>query len=187
MAEHTSEEQDLIKRSTLFFIGLDKLVRGIKLYEGKGSLVEQLLKDLFQKTQDLFVKEMTYKITPVGPMLFSEPLSEEGKNPAYLFQLYCDGVRELSFLPGLSQKEIHALAMTFYGESGAEQEDMVTSLWKREFKSIRYYAVDTLGIQVDEQGDADMLSTRSEQLASSTEGEDLTLSSSDLRLLRAEE
>ena len=79
------------------------------------------------------------------------------------------------------------MAMTFYGEVGSEQDDMVTSLWKREFKSIRYYAVDTLGVQVDDHGDADLLSTRSEQISSSNEGEDLTLSSSDLRLLRSEE
>ena len=42
--ENTPEEIELIKKSALFFVGLDKLVRGIKLYEGQGSLVEQLLK-----------------------------------------------------------------------------------------------------------------------------------------------
>ena len=187
MADHTPEEIESIKKSGLFFVGLDKLVRGIKLYEGKGTLVDQLLKDLHTRSQELFTKEITYKITPVGPMLFSEPLCEEGKNPHYLFQLYCDGVRELSFLPSLSKKEIMALSMTFYGEGVSEQDDFVTALWKREFKGIRYYAVDTLGIQVDEDGDADMLSTRSGQISSEEEGEELTLSSSDLRLLRAED
>ena len=187
MSERTAEEVEAIKKSGLFFVGLDKLVRGIKLYEGQGALVEQLLKDAFTKAQDLFSQEYTYKITPVGPMLYAEPLSEEGKNPDYLFQLYCDGVRELSFLPTITKEEILKLALTFYGEGRSEQDDYVTVLWKREFTSIRYYAVDTLGVQVDDQTDADMLSARSEQLASSSEGAELTLSSSDLRLLRSED
>lgn len=187
MSERTAEEVEVIKKSGLFFVGLDKLVRGIKLYEGQGALVEQLLKDAFAKAQDLFFQEYTYKITPVGPMLYAEPLSEEGKNPDYLFQLYCDGVRELSFLPTITKEEILKLALTFYGEGRSEQDDYVTVLWKREFTSIRYYAVDTLGVQVDDQTDTDMLSARSEQLASSAEGAELTLSSSDLRLLRSED
>ena len=185
--ENTAEEIELVKKSALFFVGLDKLVRGIKLYEGKGSLVEQLLKDVYSKATDLFVQEQTYKITPVGPMIHSEVLSEEGKNPSYLFQLYCDGVRELSFTAKLSQDEIFALALTFYGGDASEEEDLVTALWRREFKGIRYYAVDTLGIQVDESGEVDMLTARSEQLASEEEGEEMTLSSSDLRLLRSED
>ena len=116
MSEKTAEEVEAIKKSGLFFIGLDKLVRGIKLYEGQGSLVEQLLKDGYAKAKEVFSQEYTYKITPVGPMFLSEPLSEEGKNPDYLFQMYCDGVRELSFLPSLTQDEFFRLAMTFYGE-----------------------------------------------------------------------
>ena len=90
MSEKTAEEVEAIKKSGLFFIGLDKLVRGIKLYEGQGSLVEQLLKDGYAKAKEVFSQEYTYKITPVGPMFLSEPLSEEGKNPDYLFQMYCD-------------------------------------------------------------------------------------------------
>ena len=188
MSEKTAEELEAIKKSGLFFVGLDKLVRGIKLYEGKGALVEQLLKDGYLKAKDAFTQEYTYKITPVGPMLYSEPLSEEGKNPDYLFQLYCDGVRELSFLPSLTQEEFLGLAMTFYGEGRSEEDDYVTAIWKREFKSIRYYAVDTLGIQVEEENqDVDMLAARSEQLASQQEGAEMTLSSSDLRLLRSED
>ena len=51
MSDRTPEELEAIKKSGLFFVGLDKLVRGIKLYEGKGSLVEQLLKD---REMDMF-------------------------------------------------------------------------------------------------------------------------------------
>lgn len=187
MGEKTAEEVEAIKKSGLFFIGLDKLVRGIKLYEGQGALVQQLLKDGYTKAQELFSQEYTFKITPVGPMFLSEPLSEEGKNPDYLFQMYCDGVRELSFLPSLTQDEFFRLAMTFYGEGRSEEDDYVTALWKQEFKSIRYYAVDTLGIQVEDSQDADMLAARSEQLASQNDGEEMTLSSADLRLLRSED
>ena len=53
MGDKTAEEVEAIKKSGLFFIGLDKLVRGIKLYEGQGALVQQLLKDGYTKAQGL--------------------------------------------------------------------------------------------------------------------------------------
>jgi len=140
--ENTAEEIELIKKSALFFVGLDKLVRGIKLYEGKGSLVEQLLKDAYSRASDLFVQEQTYKITPVGPMIHSEVLSEEGKNPSYLFQLYCDGVRELSFTTKLTQDELFSLALTFYGGDASEEEDLVTPDSPKRRTHIRFPDVD---------------------------------------------
>ncbi|MEC7984457.1 MAG: HEAT repeat domain-containing protein [Myxococcota bacterium] len=186
MSEKTADEQDLIKQSEVFFISLDKLVKGMKLYQGKGALVEQLLNDTYKKSQDFVKEERTFKVSPVGPMVASEPLADEGKNPAYFFQLYCDGVRELTFLPNVEKEELRQLAFVFNGDYRGSQDDMVTTLWKKELKKIRYYAVDTLGVQVDDQGEMELLSRQGDALQSSEDGEDMTMSSSDMRLLRAE-
>ena len=186
MSEKTTEEIELVKQSEIFFISLDKLIKGMKLYQGKGDLVEQLLNDTYKKSQDFVKFERTFKVSPVGPMVASEPLADEGKNPAYFFQLYCDGVRELTFLPNVEKQELRELALVFNADYRGSQDDMVTTLWKKDFKNIRYYAVDTLGVQVDEQGDMDLLSKQGEALQSSDEGDEMTMSSSDMRLLRAE-
>ena len=106
----------------------------MQLYEGKGDLVEQLLNDTHTKSQNFVQQERTFKVTPVGPMVASEPLADEGKNPAYFFQLYCDGVRELTFLPKVSKDELRNLALVFNGDYKGSQDDMVTTLWKKDFK-----------------------------------------------------
>ena len=107
----TKEEEDLLQRVGCMFGSLDKLIRGMKLYEGKGPLVERLLKDTMKKSEMVLTdKDITTKITPVGAMFLNQPLSDSASPPKYLFKLYCDGVRELSFRPGVNEEELLKLA-----------------------------------------------------------------------------
>ena len=183
----TKKEEEQIAKMSTFFNSLDKLIRGIQMYEGKGSLVERLLLDLYKKTRETIVEDITVKMTPIGPMILGRPLIEDSQNPKYLFQLFCDGVRELTFKPDVPKEEIVGLCEVLNGDYTSTQDDMVTTLWKKEFKYIRYYAVDTLGVEADES--TDMIGARQEkQLSSSgSDGEDMTLSSSDIRLLKSED
>ena len=186
--ELTKEEEDLLQRVGSMFGTLDKLIRGMKLYQGKGPLVERLLKDTMKKADIVLTdKDITTKITPVGPMFLNQPLTDSASPPKYLFQLYCDGVRELSFRPGLTEEELLKLANVLNGEYGDGGQDMVTTLWQQELKHIRYYAVDTLGAQIDDQGSVELLSAQDKQLASSEDGAEMKMSSSDMRLLKSEE
>ena len=186
--ELTKEEEDLLQRVGSMFSTLDKLIRGMKLYEGKGPLVDRLLKDTMKKAEVVLTdKDITTKITPVGPMFLNHPLTNSSSPPKYLFQLYCDGVRELSFRPGLTESELLKLANVLNGEYVDGGEDMVTTLWKQELKHIRYYAVDTLGAQIDDQGSVELLSSQDKQLTSSDEGDEMKMSASDMRLLKSED
>ena len=126
-------------------------------------------------------------MTPIGPVFLGKPLIEDSQTPKYLFQLFCDGVRELTLKPDIPKEEILGFCDVLNGDYTQVQDDMVTTLWKKEFKYIRYYAVDTLGVESDD--DTDMIGARQDnQLSSSTtEGEDMTLSSSDIRLLKSED
>jgi hypothetical protein len=183
----SKRDEELINRLTNVFVALDKLIRGIQLYEGKGALVERLLSDLHKKTKENIVEEVTVKMTPIGPVYLGKPLLEDSQTPKYLFQLFCDGVRELTLKPDIPKEEILGFCDVLNGDYTEVQDDMVTTLWKKEFKFIRYYAVDTLGVESDES--TDMIGARQDsQLSSSNaEGEDMTLSSSDIRLLKAED
>ncbi|MBM76137.1 MAG: hypothetical protein CMK59_12110 [Proteobacteria bacterium] len=183
----TKYQQEQINNLSAFFGSLDKLVRGFQLYEGKGALVERLLQDAFSKASKALDDVVTVRITPVGPMLYGEALLGEGQTPKYLFQLFCDGVRELTFHPGITLEEMDGFVDVFLTDYQDSEDDMVTALWKKDIRSIRYYAVDTLGVQVNE-SDADLSVQESEQLMSSEgEGEDMTLSASDIRLLKAQD
>ena len=45
----SKRDEEQINRLSNVFVALDKLIRGIQLYEGKGALVERLLLDLHKK------------------------------------------------------------------------------------------------------------------------------------------
>ena len=74
--QELSEDESLsLKKTADFYTSLDKLVRGINLYQGKGVLVERLLQDSFERIGELTKKvEATAKISPIGPICFGEPL-----------------------------------------------------------------------------------------------------------------
>ena len=184
--ELTKEEKDRQVRVANMFGAFDKLIRGMKLYEGKGPLVEKLLASAKQRVDAALVDgDIVSKITPIGPIYLGEPCIE-GDAPKYLFQLFCDGVRELTFRQGVPETELLTLAEVLNADLSESQDDMVTHLWKQELKFIRYYAVDTLGVQVDDSGELSLAANQEQQLASVDQGQDMTLSSSDMRLLKSQ-
>ena len=186
--ERSDEEKLQLKKIAEFYTSLDKLIRGINLYEGKGALVERLLQDSFERISDLTKRaETTMKISPIGPICYGEPLSEDGKVPKYIFQMYRDGIRELSFQKGILLEELKDFAGICSSDFGAIEDDMVTLLWKADFSSIRYYAVDSLGIEVSEETPDDLLSSSDSNVKSMQEGEEMQFSSSDMRLLKTKD
>ena len=187
--EISDEEILLIKKTTDFYTSLDKLIRGINLYQGKGALVERLLQDSFERLGDITKKsESTVKISPIGPICLGQPLVEDGKIPKYIFQMYRDGLRELSFHKGIDLEELRAFANICSSDFGAIEDDMVTLLWKADFSSIRYYAVDSLGVEVsDDAPPDDLLSSSDSNVKSMQDGEEMQFSSSDMRLLKTKD
>ena len=62
------------------------------------------------------------------------------------FRLYRDGVRAMSLKPGLTREELEAI-LDILGKRAstgrdAEEEDLVTMLWKKSFENITYSAVE---------------------------------------------
>ena len=130
----TKRDEEQIDQLSKVFVALDKLIRGIQLYEGKGALVERLLTDLHKKTKENIVEEITVKMAPIGPIYLGQPLIEDTQTPKYLFQLFCDGIRELTFKPDITKEEILDFCEVLNGDYTQVQDDMVTTLWKKEFK-----------------------------------------------------
>ena len=59
-------------------------------------MIERLLLDLHKKNKENIVEEVTVKMIPIGPVFLGKPLIEDSQASKYLFQLFCDGVRELT-------------------------------------------------------------------------------------------
>lgn len=65
-------------------------------------------------------------------------------NVAWLF--YKDGVRELTFLKGFEDEDLSSLfdLMQQVRRAGADDDDLLTLMWEREFTALRYKYVDLL-------------------------------------------
>ena len=172
------------ERIAALFTCIDKMLKCLRLYEGRGALVERVGDELLMRAEEALKDgDFTVRVTPVGVWYEGRLLQDDP--PAYLFRVFLDGVRELTFKVGIPREELLALADVFSTDSEKSEEDCVTLLWKRELKFIRYYATDTLGNEVEAAGD--LAGADSEALKSDAEGEELVLSSDDLRMLRAED
>ena len=134
-------------------------------------------------------RDSTVKISPIGPICFEKPLFEDGKVAKYIFQMYRDGIRELTFQQGVKADEMRVFAQICNEDIAAIDDDTVTLMWKAEFDRIQYYAVDSLGEQLDAgaQEDSDLLEQSDISLESGEDGEAAQFSSSDMRLLRSKD
>lgn len=184
------EDEELWVLTQEFYTALDKLIRGMQLYQGKGGLVDRLLAELMKRSEKLLSRrDSTVKISPIGPICFDKPLFEDGKVAKYIFQMYRDGIRELTFQQGVKADEVRIFAHICNEDIAAIDDDSVTLMWKAEFDRIQYYAVDSLGEQLDAgtQEESDLLEQSDISLSSSDEGEAAQFSSSDMRLLRSKD
>ena len=184
----TPEQEEVWQATQEFYVALDKLVRGIQLYQGKGGLVERLLAELMKRCDKMLQRgDSTVKISPIGPICFEKPIFEDGKVAKYIFQMYRDGIRELTFKAGIGADEIKTFSDICNEDIAAMDDDIVTLMWKAGFECIQYYAVDSLGEQAGEETleDSELL-TESGILGSDGQ-EEAQFSASDMRLLRSKD
>ena len=188
MEDKLSAEQEEVWLATQeFYVALDKLVRGIQLYQGRGGLVERLLEELMKRSDKMLLRgDSTVKVTPIGPICFEKPIFDDGKVAKYIFQMYRDGIRELTFKSGIGSGEMKKFSTICNEDIAALDDDIVTLMWKAGFEHIQYYAVDSLGEQAGETvEDSELLGEGVDQ---AKEGkEEAQFSASDMRLLRSKD
>ncbi|MFH1469029.1 MAG: hypothetical protein ABIO70_31875 [Pseudomonadota bacterium] len=177
-------------RVASFFAGLDKVIRAARLYQGEGALLGRLMEDLERRGLDLVSDgAVTVRVASFGVVYQGHPVAPDDKRIPYLFRLFCDGVRELTLLPGFDRDEMKALVEVLATDLRGADDDLVTLLWRQQFKSIRYYAADTFaaGLEVGMDGDLTLASSQGPgQLASEADGQEIALSPDDIRLLAGE-
>ena len=96
------EEEELWVLTQEFYTALDKLIRGMQLYQGKGGLVERLLAELMKRADKLLSRrDSTVKISPIGRFVLRNLCLKMEEVAKYIFQMYRDGIRELTFQQGV--------------------------------------------------------------------------------------
>lgn len=177
------------KAASQFFMALDKAVRGTRLYQGEGDVVRRMMEALVARGVALVSDdEVTVSLRSVGLSYEGEPITEAGVRIQYLFQLYCDGVREITLTPGLDAEELLKLVDVLKTEPAKlVEDDMVTLLWRQDLEHVRYYAVDGLGAG-EAADDSGLAGGSRAQLDRDAAGDiELAMTSGDLRNLRTDD
>lgn len=128
---------------------LVKTLKARRLYQGGNDVSERLERELFRRWSahletfgavNLTIRE--FQILSEDAVVYES--LERKDSLAFLF--YRDGVRRLSFHPGLEQDELHALldCLNRVARLANDQDDLVTLLWEREFHAIRYFAIEEI-------------------------------------------
>lgn len=139
------------------FLALDKAIKTHRLYEGRGELSQNtVIGFLEQATQYLDKKPaLTFQVSGQGFKHGDRVLSAEDRSGQGYFQMFKDGLREITFIPGFTEEEAHKVVQvlsqrnkkkeaTASTEEAQEfEEDTVTRIWDSNFTHIRYDAIDS--------------------------------------------
>ncbi len=128
---------------------LVKTQKAQRLYGSKNAVSERLELDLFVRLSALVSEEGEVQLAVLESQLRWEDavvFESPDRTDSLAFLLYRDGIRRLSFSPGLELDELRAFlrCLNRVALLTNDQDDLVTLLWEQEFHSIRYFAIEEL-------------------------------------------
>jgi hypothetical protein len=153
----TQDDPELLSAVREYFRTLDKTIRVFNLYEGKGKSVARALTTAYRELGQLLERHRQFRlrVTPYEFVLGEDPVytSEEDKL-GLTYQLFRDGVRELTVERGISEEELAGLLDVLRRTQRTDEDDSVTLLWQLDLQHVSYRAVDVfLEGMVDAGGD----------------------------------
>ncbi len=148
-AESPALEKEQIQACKGWVMQLEKTLKSLQLYKTNHEISKRMEIAL---TQQMAAYLEAWGRTGLA-IRATEILLEE--NSVYLrekaagslsFLFFRDGIRKITFLPGLTREEIHDFLFCLKQMSGKANEhgDLVTMFWECNFHFIRYVALDTL-------------------------------------------
>ena len=139
-------QQARITETELFLGAMDKVIRMHALYEGKGDNFESSLRQTYGMLKKVLDQHGAIKlyVEPHRFVLDDKPVwessGEQKEGPSY--RMFKDGLRIVTFLPGLNEEEFDLLVRVMQGKQPGQQEDnAVTLLWEAEPPHIQYRAI----------------------------------------------
>ncbi len=141
-------------------LALAHTARSFILYDAANERIRGFLEDLRVKVEHFLAThgELNLELRPWDIVLGSEVVySDKDRERSLSFRLYRDGVRRLVIRPGLEWNElitlIGILSVRFKGVR-TQEDDVVTLLWRADFKHIEIGAVE--GLVASEDDDSEM-------------------------------
>jgi hypothetical protein len=128
---------------------LVKTQKAQRLYDSRNAVAEKLELDLYQRLSDFASEEGEVQLAVLESQLRCEDqlvYESFDRTDSLAFLLYRDGIRRLSFSPGIELEELRAFlrCLNRVALLTNDQDDLVTLLWEQDFRSIRYLAIEEL-------------------------------------------
>lgn len=141
------------------FVTLGKAFRAYQLYDENNPVRQRFVESLKGEIKALWAELDKLVVTMDEDRIYlggSEVYHSESRNDSLAFLFFKDGVREITFLPGIEDHELG----TFLGvlqkarKLVPEGDDLLTVLWEAEMEYFRYQYVDLLaeGVELPEAG-----------------------------------
>ncbi len=128
---------------------LVKTQKAQRLYDSRNAVAERLELDLYERLSAFVSEEGDIQLVVLESQLRSEDevvFESANRADSLAFLLYRDGIRRLSFSPGLEHQELRAFlrCLNRVAVLTNDRDDLVTLLWEQDFHSIRYFAIEEL-------------------------------------------
>lgn len=136
-----------------FALQIEKTLSARRLYQPTNAAYLDANQRLLEKCRAAAGQD-GITITVASTDLFVDKISVLNRpkhDDSYFFPLYRDGLRELTFLPGITQEELDrfmAVLETKEKDLGAA-DDMINFLWRQDLSTILHKAIDGIGESED--------------------------------------
>ena len=137
--------------------GILKAKKLLKMYPSNNPIYEKTSEEVYNKFKNIFdfTNELSLKIHQNEIIFNKEQIYHSpSKDDNLAFFFFKDGIRDITFLSGLSREEfedfISILNTDF--EKVALDDDIVTLLWERDFEHIKYIVDDEILFSKEELG-----------------------------------
>jgi len=135
-------------------VTLTKALRAVQLYDERNPVYQRFVSGLASAFRDLWDSRdrLTLAVEEDVLLVQGEEVYRNDSRPESLaFLLHKDGIREISFLPGLEDSELEAFLRVLQRarSAGPQGDDLVTILWDADLQFVRYTYVDLLAEGAD--------------------------------------
>lgn len=131
------------------FVTLGKAFRAYQLYDENNPVRQRFVDTLRAEFQSLWAELEKLVVTVDEDHIYlgeAEVYHSESRNDSLAFLFFKDGVREVTFLPGIEVDELERFlgVLQKARKLVPEGDDLLTVLWEEELQFLRYQYVDLL-------------------------------------------
>jgi hypothetical protein len=180
------EESLPVEEVRSLFVTLGKAFRAYQLYDENNPVRKRFVDSLREEFETLWGELETLEVTMDEDHIYlggSEVYASETRNDSLAFLFFKDGVRELTFLPGIETHELESFLGVLQKARRLvpEGDDLLTVLWEEELQYLKYQYIDLLaeGVTLPEPGAGNTgpelqaaLAAEDEEMAAQEDAED---------------